>query len=87
MADRFGHGIDVARGAGDRLGDHLASAVEDPCGEVAGLPDTGTEGGADQRQRLFFDHRNQAVPHDLQVHIGKLEACHVGTPSSLLGAK
>ena len=69
MPDAFRHGIDVAGGAGDRLGHHAAMQVEDAGGQVAGLAHRGGEGGADHGLRLLLDHRDQAVPHDLAVDL------------------
>ncbi|MNL31000.1 hypothetical protein D3C87_1527680 [compost metagenome] len=87
VADRFGHGVDVTGSASNGLSNHFAGAVEDTCRQVARFTDTGTECSTDEGKGLFFNNRNQAVPHDLQVYIGKSEACHVGAPSSLLDAK
>src|SRR3712207_8843290 len=51
------------------LGEHAALAVEDAGGQVPRLADAGAEGGADQRERLFLDHRDEAVPHHLLVDV------------------
>ena len=66
---RDGHGVDVARRAGHRLGEHPALGVEDAGGEVARLAHGGAEGGAQQRLRLLLHHRDQAVPHDLRLDL------------------
>ena len=47
------HRVDVARRAGDRLGDHAAPAVEHAGREVAGLPHDGRERGAHEGGRLL----------------------------------
>ena len=60
------HGVDVAWGAGDGLGDHPAAAVEEAGREVARLAHHAREGGPHQGAGLLFDHRDQAVPEDLQ---------------------
>ena len=69
MLDRGGHRIDVAGGAGHRLGQHGSVAVEDAGREVAGLAHRGRERGAHQGLRLFLDHGDQARPHDLQMDL------------------
>ena len=70
-ADRFHHGIDVARGAGDGLGHHAAFEVEDAGGEVSGFAHGGGEGGADHHLGLLLDHGDEAVPHDLALDAGQ----------------
>ena len=67
VAHRFHHGVDVAGGAGDGLGEHSALQVEDAGGEIARLTHRGGEGGADHHLRLFLDHRDEAVPLDLAL--------------------
>ena len=37
MGHRIGHGIDMPRGAGDRLGQHPTLRIIDPGGQIAGL--------------------------------------------------
>ena len=69
MPDTFGHGIDVAGRAGDRLRHHAAVQVENAGGQVAGLAHRGREGGADHDLRLLLDDRDQAVPHDLAMDL------------------
>src|SRR5699024_2689897 len=44
--------------------------VVDTGREVTGLANARRKGGADQRQRLFLDDRDQPVPHDLHGDIG-----------------
>ena len=65
MAHCGGHGVYVARGSGHGLGNHVAIGIIDASAKVARLAGDGAEGRAQQRLRLFFDHGNQAVPHDL----------------------
>ena len=67
VAHRFHHGVDVAGGAGHRLGQHAALQVEDAGGEIARLAHRGGEGGADHHLRLFLHHRDEAVPLDLAL--------------------
>jgi hypothetical protein len=43
--------------------------IEDPGGEVAGLAHGGGEGGPNHGLRLFLDHRDQPVPHDLAMDL------------------
>ncbi len=69
VADRAGHGVDVAGRAGDGLGQHAALQVEHAGGDVAGLARRGAEGGAHQGLALLLHHRQQSVPHDLQLDL------------------
>jgi hypothetical protein len=71
VLDRVRHRVDVARRAGDRLGQHAALGVEDAGREVAGLPHRGREGGAHQRLGLLLDDGDEARPHDLHVDLRK----------------
>jgi hypothetical protein len=71
VADGFGHGVDVAGGAGDGLCHHAPVQVEDAGGQVSGFAHRGGEGGADHDLSLFLDHRDQAVPHDLAMDLGE----------------
>ena len=64
---RLGHRVDVAGRAGHRLRQHAALEVEHAGREVAALAHDRRERGAHQHLRLLLDHRDQAVPHDLQV--------------------
>ena len=66
---RFHHRVDVARRAGDGLGQHAALQVEDAGGKVARFAHRGAEGGADHGLRLLLDHRDQAVPLDLALDL------------------
>src|SRR5258708_9460330 len=59
------HRIDMARRAGDRLCQHVARGVEYARRHVAGLARRGAEADPDQGLRLFLDHGDQAIPHDL----------------------
>ena len=61
----------MAGRAGDGLRHHPAVQVEDAGGQVPGLPHGGGEGRADHDLRLFLDHGDQAVPHDLAVDLGE----------------
>ena len=67
VIDRARHRVDVARRTGDRLGQHSALEVEHAGRQVAGFARGGREAGAHQRQRLFLDDRDQAVPHQLHA--------------------
>ncbi len=69
VADAFGHRIDVAGRAGDRLCHHASREVEYAGREIAGFAHGGGEGGADHRLRLLFDHGDQAIPHDLAMDL------------------
>ncbi len=69
MLDRRGHRIDMAGGAGDRLGQHIAVAVEDPGRQVAGLAHRRRERGAHQGLRLLLDDGDEPRPHDLHVDL------------------
>ena len=64
-----GHRVDVAWCSCHGLSHHVPIAVEDPRGEIAGFAHRSRKGSAHQRGRLFFEDRNQAVPHDLKVHV------------------
>jgi hypothetical protein len=66
--DRGGHRVNMARRAGDGLGQHPAREVEHAGREVAGLAHGGGEGGADQRLRLLLDDGDQPVPDHLVAH-------------------
>jgi len=68
MLHRLRHRIDVTRRAGHRLRQHAALPVEHAGREIAALAHDRRERGAHQHLRLFLDHRDQAVPHDLQVY-------------------
>ena len=69
MLDRRRHRIDMAGGAGDRLRQHVAVAVEDPGREVARLAHRRRERGAHQGLRLLLDYGDQPAPHDLHVDL------------------
>jgi hypothetical protein len=69
VPDRRRHRIHVTGGAGDRLRQHVAVAVEHSCREVAGLAHCRRKGGAHQRLRLLFDDGDQPAPHDLHVDL------------------
>ena len=64
---RLRHRVDVAGRAGDGLRQHAALPVEHAGREIAALAHDRRERGAHQHLRLLLDHRDQAVPHDLQV--------------------
>ena len=68
VADRFCHGIHMARRAGHGLGQHAALQVKDAGGKITRFAHRGAEGSADHGLRLFFDHRNQAIPLDLALN-------------------
>ena len=67
VPDRARHRIDMPRRAGDRLGEHPPLGVEHPRRQIARLAGRGGESGPDERLGLFLDHRDQAVPHQLQA--------------------
>src|SRR6516225_10957039 len=71
MLDRSRHRIDVARRAGDRLGQHIAVAVEHPGREVPGLAYRRRKRCAHQGLRLLLDNRDEPAPHDLHVDLGQ----------------
>jgi hypothetical protein len=68
----LGHGVDVARRAGYRLGQHAAVEVEDAGGDIAAFTHDGAEARAHQCLGLFLDDGEQAVPHDLPFDRGRL---------------
>src|SRR5580658_3284449 len=82
MPDRAGHRVDVPGRAGHRLGQHAAVQIERAGGDVARLARGCAECGPYQRLRLLLHHRQQAVPHDLQLDLGDVAACH-GVTSSI----
>ena len=87
MADEvlhgLGHGIDVARRARHRLGEHPALEVEDARGQVSAFAHDRAERGPQQRLRLFFHHRDQAVPHHLPGNdVESVSACHRSAPQT-----
>src|SRR6266498_242086 len=63
---RRGEGVDMARSAGDGLGEHEPSGVEHGRREVPGLPNDGGEGGPLESGRLLVRHRHQPAPQYLQ---------------------
>ena len=71
VVDRARHRVDVARRAGDGLRQHGAAEIEHAGRQIAGLASRRREAGADQRQRLLLDDRDQAVPHELQANGGE----------------
>ena len=75
MLHRLRHRVDVARRAGHRLRQHAALAVEHAGREVAALAHDRRERRAHQHLRLLLDHRDQAVPHDLQVDQDVVAVC------------
>ena len=80
MHHRPGHGIDVPRRAGDRLGQHLAFQVKNPGGDIAGFAAGGTKRRAHQRLGLFLDHGEQPFPHHLIADLIHVRA-HAAYPS------
>src|SRR5712671_3683556 len=67
MLDRLGHGIDMPWRAGHGLRQHPPLRIEHAGREVAALAHDRTEGRSQQNLRLFLDHGDQPVPHDLQI--------------------
>ncbi len=86
MLHRLRHGVDVAGGAGDGLGQHPPLEVEDAGREVAAFAHDRAEGGADQGLRLLLDHGDEAVPHDLGVDLGERVGTAHGACSCWPGA-
>ena len=64
---RPGERVDVARRAGDGLGDHPAAPVEHRVGEVARLAHDRRERRPLQRLRLLVDRGDQALPQHLEL--------------------
>ena len=71
-------GVDVARRAGDGLGDHAALAIEDAVRQVAGLPDDRAERGTLQRLGLLVDGGDQTLPEDFELD--GVETAHFEPP-------
>ena len=67
MFYRLGHRVDVPGRAGDGLRQHVAVDVEYTGGNIAAFAHDRAEGGVHERLRLLVDHREQAVPHYLQL--------------------
>ena len=67
VADRFCHGIHMARRTGHGLGQHASLQIKDAGGKIARFAHRGAEGSADHGLRLFFDHCDQAIPLDLAL--------------------
>ena len=61
----------MARRSRDGLSQHPPIHVEHTGGEIAAFAHHGAERCAQQRLRLFLDHRNQTVPHDLQINLAE----------------
>ena len=68
VADGFRHGVHVAGRARHGLRQHVAIGVEHASRQIARLAHGGREGRPDQCDGLFFDHRYEPVPHDLELH-------------------
>ena len=83
MLHGLGHGIDMARRARHRLGQHPALQVEHAGREVAAFAHDGAERRSQQRLRLLLDDRDQAVPHHLPGNdIESVAVCHVPVPQA-----
>ena len=81
MLHGLGHGVDMARRPGHRLGQHPALEVEHTGREVAAFAHNRAEGRSQQRLRLLFDDGNQAVPHHLPGNdIESVFVCHIPVP-------
>ena len=76
MRNRICHRIDVARSAGDSLSQHLAMRIINPRRQIARFAHRGRKGRTHQRLRLFFDDRNQPVPHHL-ISDFRMFLCHL----------
>jgi len=61
----------MTRRAGHGLREHAPGQVEHTRGQIARFADGIRKRGADQRLRLFLDHRQQAVPHELIVDLSQ----------------
>jgi hypothetical protein len=66
VAHRERHRVDMARRTGDRLCDHIAAAIEDSGGQVAGLAHDRGKTCALERGRLLVNHTDEPVPADFQ---------------------
>jgi hypothetical protein len=75
MMDARRHCVDMSRGAGHRLGDHVAARIENPGREIAGFADDSRETGPHQRGRLLVDDRDQPVPNDFKFDGIEGHAC------------
>ena len=69
MSHRIRHRIHVPRGAGDRLRQHAAVAVEHAGRKVARLAHGSAERSPQHGLRLLFHHGNEPAPHDLGVDL------------------
>ena len=67
VTDRFRHRIHMARCARHSLGQHAPLQIKDAGGKITRFAHRGAEGSADHGLRLFFDHRDQAIPLDLAL--------------------
>ena len=68
MPDGFRHRVDVAGRPGLGLRKHPPIGVEDAGGKVAAFPHDRAERCPDQGLRLFLDHGNESIPHDLHAN-------------------
>ncbi len=69
-----GHGVDVTRRAGDRLGQHVAARVEHAGREIAGLPHDRGERGAHQGLGLLLHDGQKPVPDQLGPQLAHIRA-------------
>ena len=72
MQNGLGHGVNVARSAGDGLRKHEPIGIKDTCGDIATLANDGTKRGSGQYLPLFLNKRKQAIPHYLQARCGNV---------------
>ena len=79
FAHRGGHGVHVAGGTGYRLGQHLATDVENACGQITCLADHGRERRPHQSLSLFLDDRQKPIPDQLPMKITQFSR-HDPTP-------
>ena len=75
MRDRLRHRVDVPGVPVTACASMRPSRVENAGREIARLARRRAESGPQQRLRLLFDDRDQAVPHHLHVDVG--DACRM----------
>jgi hypothetical protein len=81
---RLRHRIDVARRAGDALRQHPAREIEDAGGDVPAFAHDRREGRSHQDLALLLHHRDQTVPHDLEIDQAAMGPAHGRSPQAAL---